>query len=248
MSEESVIMARKPRSTRNARPLAGGAASVSEPSEKSARERIIQSFMELLAEKPIEEIGLTEIAQRAHTSLAELRGMFTSKLAMLAGHVKEIDRQTLAGEDADITEELPRERLFDVLMRRLELLETRRAAVRSLLRSCRRNPGLAFTLNGLAVRSQQWMLEAAGIDAAGPRGAVRAQGLALLFASVLRTWVDDEDPGHARTMAALDRALARGQRLSGLLDELCRIRQFVRRSRRRRPWSESGPNEETAAV
>jgi hypothetical protein len=43
---------------------------------------------------------------------------------------------------------------------------------------------------------------------------VRAQGLALLFASVLRTWVDDDDPGLARTMAALDRALARGQRWS----------------------------------
>jgi AcrR family transcriptional regulator len=241
-------MARKPRSTRNARPPAGGAASGSEPGEKSARERIIQSFMELLAEKPIEEIGLADIARRAQTSLAELRGMFASKVAMLAGHVKEIDQQVLAGEDADMAEELPRERLFDVLMRRLELLEPRKAAVRSLLRSCRRDPGLAFALNGLAVRSQQWMLEAAGIDAAGPRGTARAQGLALLFASVLRTWVDDEDPGHARTMAALDRALARGQRLSGLLDELCRISRFVGRPRRRRPWSESGPDEKTAAA
>jgi AcrR family transcriptional regulator len=241
-------MARKTRSTRSARPPARGAASGSEPGEKSARQRIIQSFMELLAEKPIEEIGLAEIAQRAQTSLTELRGMFASKLAMLAGHVKEIDQQVLAGEDADMTEELPRERLFDVLMRRLELLEPRKPAVRSLLRSCRRNPGLAFALNGLAVRSQQWMLEAAGIEAAGPHGMARAQGLALLFASVLHRWVDDEDPGHARTMAALDRALARGQRLSGLLDVLCRIPQFVGRSRRRGPRSESGPNEETAAA
>ena len=45
----------------------------------------------------------------------------------------------------------------------------------------------------------------------------------MLFASVLRTWVDDDDPGQARTMAALDRALARGQRFVGLLDDLCAI-------------------------
>ncbi len=87
------------------------------------------------------------------------------------------------------------------------------------MRSATRNPGLAFALNGLAVRSQQWMLTAADIDASGPRGMVRAQGLALLFASVLRTWVNDDDPGLARTMAALDRALARGQRWSGFLDD-----------------------------
>ena len=59
------------------------------------------------------------------------------------------------------------------------------------------------------------MLTAAGIGASGPRGMVRAQGLALLFGSVLRTWVNDDDPGLARTMAALDRALGRGQRFVG---------------------------------
>ena len=86
-------------------------------------------------------------------------------------------------------DEPPRERLFDVLMRRLETLAPHREAVRSLLRSAGRNPPLAVALNGLAVRSQQWMLTAAGISASGPRGMMRAQGLALLFGSVLRTWV-----------------------------------------------------------
>ena len=135
-----------------------------------------------------------------------------------------------------MAEEPPRERLFDVLMRRLEILAPHREAVRSLLRSARRNPPLALALNGLAVRSQQWMLTAAGIGASGPRGMMRAQGLALLFGSVLRTWVDDDDPGLARTMAALDRALGRGQRFAGLLDDLCMLpsRLCRLRSRRRR--------------
>ena len=69
----------------------------------------------------------------------------------------------------------------------------------------------------------QWMLTAADINAGGPGGALRAQGLALLYASALRTWVDDDDPGLARTMAALDRELARGGRWAGLLDTLCRF-------------------------
>jgi hypothetical protein len=135
-------------------------------------------------------------------------------------------------------EESPRERLFDVLMRRLELLEPHKEAVRSLLRSSMRNPALALALNGLAVRSQQWMLAAAGIGSSGPKGILRAQGLAMLYANVLRTWIDDDDPGLSRTLAALDRELARGQRLAGLLDGLCRIPEracaFTRPSRRPR--------------
>ncbi len=117
-------------------------------------------------------------------------------------------------------------------MRRLEALAPHKEAVRSLARSAMRNPGLALALNGLAVRSQQWMLTAADIGASGPKGMMRAQGLALLFAQVLRTWVNDDDPGLARTMAALDRALARGQGWSSLLDNVCAIPACVARVRR----------------
>jgi len=213
---------------------------------KPPRERIIAAFMSLLADKPIEQIGFAGIAREAGVSLVELRDLYGSTLAILAAQMKETDRAVLAADAADMAEEPPRERLFDVLMRRLEVLEPHKAAVRSLTRSASRNPGLAFALNGLAVRSQQWMLTAADIDAAGPRGMVRAQGLAILFASVLRTWVDDDDPGHARTMAALDRALARGQRWSGFLDGLDRMQQCVTRGRRQRRRDRD--DEETVAA
>jgi AcrR family transcriptional regulator len=197
----------------------------------------MQALLALLAEQPIERIGLADIAARAEVSLAELRGEFSTPLAIFAAHVKELDRKVLAEIDPELDEESPRERLFDVLMRRLELLTPHKHAIRSLLRSALRNPPLALALNGLAVRSQQWMLTAAGIGASGPTGMIRAQGLALLFTQVLRTWVDDDDPGLSRTLAALDRELARGQRFSGLLDDLLRIPQtacaFGQRVRRR---------------
>ena len=172
-----------------------------------------------------------------------------STLAILAAQVKETDRAVLAGSDADMAEEPPRERLFDVLMRRIEVLAPHKAAVRSLARSASFNPGLAFALNGLAVRSQQWMLTAADISASGPTGMMRAQGLALMFASVLRTWLNDDDPGLARTMAALDRALAQGQRWSRFLDDLGRIPACVGRLRpRRRRRRRDEPGDETIAA
>jgi len=192
------------------------------PAANTPREKIIEAFMALLAERPFEKIGFTDIAERAGMSLADLRGEFASPLAILAAHVKELDRQVLAGSDPDMDEESPRERLFDVLMRRLELLAPHKQAVRSLMRSARRDPPLALALNAMTVRSLQWMLTAAGINASGPKGMVRSQGLALLYANVLRTWVDD-DEDQTRTLAALDSQLARGQRFVGLLDELCRI-------------------------
>jgi AcrR family transcriptional regulator len=231
-------MARAPRQPAAARP--------SPPDGKSERERIVDAFINLLDEKAFEKIGLGEIAERAGVSLAELRNAFASKLAILAAYLKEIDRQVLAGIDGDMADEPPRERLFDVLMRRIDALAPHKAAVRSLVRSAGRNPGLALALNGFAVRSQQWMLTAADISAAGPRGMLNAQGLALLFASVLRTWLHDDDPGLARTMSALDKALGRGQRYAGFLDDLCRIPAGLCRLRPRRRRGDA--EEETVAV
>jgi AcrR family transcriptional regulator len=238
-------MARRPASKS---PRKSTRAPASQPAgAASERDKIIAAFLALLAEKPIEQIGFAAIAEEAGVSLTQLRGEFASKLAILAAHLKAVDRAVLAEDFSDMAEEPPRERLFDVLMRRLEALAPYREAVRSLIRSAGRNPPLALALNGLAVRSQQWMLTAAGINASGPRGMMRAQGLAVLFGSVLRTWIRDEDAGLARTMAALDRALARGQRFAGLLDDLCRIPSRLCRLRPRRRRRDDDADDTVAA-
>ena len=224
-------MARKAKSRQPARAASAASAGTN-------RDKIIEALMTLLADHAIEDIGLADIASEADVTLSELRAEFGSPMAMLAAYIKDIDRKVLDGGDDDMDDESPRERLFDVLMRRLELLEPHKPAIRSLIRSAMRNPPLALTVNAHSVCSQQWMLTAAGIGASGPKGMIRAQGLALMFANVIRTWVNDHDEGHARTLAALDRELARGQRLVGLLDELCKIperaRQFTRGGRRSR--------------
>ncbi|QRG08773.1 hypothetical protein EZH22_11100 [Xanthobacter dioxanivorans] len=108
-------------------------------------------------------------------------------------------------------------------MRRLDALEPHKAAVRGLRRSARTDPALALRLLRLSEASQRWMLAAAGIDCTGLSGSVRAKGLALLFARVIDVWLEDEDPGLAPTMAALDRELAGGAKLLGMLDDIAYI-------------------------
>jgi AcrR family transcriptional regulator len=216
------------------------------PRGTSDRDKAVDALMALLAEQPFEDIGLAEVAGRAGLKLSQLRAEFGSTLAILAAHIKDIDRAVLAGGDADMTDEPPRERLFDVLMRRLEALAPYKDAIRSILRSARRHPGLAVALNAMAVRSQTWMLEAAGIGASGLRGALRAQGAALMFARVLNVWVDDESEGLDRTMAALDRGLASAERWDGFVGDLCAIPCALRGPRRRRRFRHEDEEAEAA--
>ncbi|MGE0753465.1 MAG: TetR/AcrR family transcriptional regulator [Variibacter sp.] len=217
--------------------------------DRSDRDKIIDAFLELLAERRFEEIGFGDVATKADVPLASCRRQFNALIAVYAAHVARIDAAVLEGLDPAMAQESPRERLFDIIMRRLEALAPHKAAMRSLARSARRNPPLALALNGIAARSQQWMLTGANISAHGLRGALRAQGLALLYIDVLRTWLHDDDPGLARTMAALDRALGRGQQFAHCLDRLCAcIPPPLHRSRRWRPRDHSNDPGEQPVV
>lgn len=226
-------MVRKPeRQTKRPTPAKAAA---TPPGSGSDRDKAVAALMDLLTEQSFEDIGLAEVAGRAGIKLSQLRAEFGSTLAILGAHVKAIDHIVLAGGEPDMADETTRERLFDVLMRRLEALAPYKEAVRSVMLSARRNPGLALALNAMSVRSQRWMLEAAGINASGPRGAIRAQGAALMFARVMAVWIDDdEEEGHDRTMAALDRGLASAARWAGFVDDLCSIPKCILRGPRRR--------------
>ena len=92
-------------------------------------------------------------------------------------------------------------------MSRLEALQPYKAALRSIAKA----PPADSSLIMPYLNTQRWMLTAAGINADGVSGLVRTGGLGSLYASVFRTWLDDDDPGHARTMAALDRRLRRSE-------------------------------------
>jgi hypothetical protein len=156
-------------------------------------------------------------------SLADFRDHFPSKGAVLAGFVRRIDRIVLEGTTADLAGEAAKERLFDVLMRRIDALKPYRDALQSVSDWVRGDLLGSASLNGVMVNSMRFMLEAAGIESEGPVGTLKLQGLAMAWNRVLDTWFEDDDPGLSATMAALDRELTRGDRLVARAEDLQRL-------------------------
>jgi AcrR family transcriptional regulator len=218
---------------------------------EETRNRIVDALMELAAEGPYADVTLMAIAERAGVSLATLREAFDGRLAMLREFARRIDRQVLEGS-GETTEESPRDRLFEVIMRRFDVLAPYKAGLKSIAAAARRQPSLALALGAIGLASQPWMLAAADIGATGPRGAVKAQGLALVQAGAAAVWLEDEDSDLGRTMAALDKGLRRGERALARLDRaaacLCRPLEALSAWRcGRRPEAEADEAPEQAA-
>jgi AcrR family transcriptional regulator len=190
------------------------------------RERIVDALMGLAAEGPWEEISLADVADRAGVSLVQFRDFFPSKGAVLGAFSRRIDRQVLEGASAG---ESPKDRLFDVLMRRFDAMAPYKAALKNINEWAMRDPLALPSLNQLALNSLRFMVEAAGLSSEAPLGALKLQGLALAWTHVFHIWLADDSADNSKTMAALDHELARGETLVERADEARRRLEPVAR-------------------
>jgi AcrR family transcriptional regulator len=193
----------------------------SDPKPADLRGKIVDALMELASEHRFEDISIRDICKTAGVSLADFRDAFPSKGAILAGFSRRIDHVVLAQDSEELADESPRERLFDVLMRRLEAMAPYREGLREASAWLRRNPSSAFAINQVVTNSMRFMLEAAGIEVdGGAARAIKLQGLAFAWARIVGVWLQDDDPSLSKTMAELDRELTRGERAVGGVDRL----------------------------
>jgi AcrR family transcriptional regulator len=170
---------------------------------------VIDAAMALAAERSWHGLALADIAVAAGIGLIDLYRVFRSKPAILGALSRRIDAATIdLPAEADAS---ARDRLFEVLMHRFDLLTPYKPGLKGLACDARRG-----RLDGLALachlpRSLAWMLEASGVSASGLKGKVRIKLLGLVYLSTLRIWLRDDSPDLAKTMAALDKALRRAE-------------------------------------
>jgi len=210
--------------------------------EQTVNGRIIAAAMRLAAQRPWNDITLRQIAEEAGIGLVEMRREFPAKPAIVAAFTRAADDAVLARAAKPSPEQPARDRIFDVIMTRFDVLTPYKAALKSIADS---HPMDSAILKK-AWASQAWMLHAAGVPTDGPLGSIRVAGLGTVYASVAATWLEDTDPGLARTMAALDRRLKRGEETMRIASGMCDSASDLLGNLRRRFSREAKPAEAAA--
>lgn len=167
---------------------------------------LIAAAFQVAADQGWRSASIAAAARAAGLSLPRARERFPSRAALLVRFGRRADQAALQEASADGP---PRDRLFDLLMRRIDALQTHRAGVLALLRALPAEPPTALLLALATRRSMRWMLEAAGIPASGISGELRVRGLVAVWLWTVRAWRGDETEDLSATMAALDVALRR---------------------------------------
>jgi AcrR family transcriptional regulator len=175
-------------------------------------DRLIDAALKLAEKRGWRQVTLAEIARAAGASLAETYRVAPSRSAVLDAFARRIDAEILGADAVEKDSVRPRDRVFDVLMRRFDALQRHRRAVVAILRDIMGDPIAMAASASQFRRSMRWMGEAAGLPMDGLGGMARTKAIALAWAMALRTWVEDDTPDLSRTMASLDQRLRWAER------------------------------------
>lgn len=183
----------------------------------SADERLVANAFALIAERGWRHLSVAEAARRADVPLAEARGRFPCRIAVLMRFGRLADQAALTGA---LTDGPMRDRIFDVVMRRIDMLQAHRAGVLALFRDLPFDPLTAAILATASLRSMAWLLDGVGADTTGLRGALRVKGMLAVWLYTVRAWQNDESEDLSATMAALDSGLTRASQAEVSVSDL----------------------------
>jgi hypothetical protein len=175
---------------------------------------LLGAAFSLAAERGWGRVSVGDAARRAAVPLDRARARFPVRALVLLRFGSLADQAALAEASPDGP---ARDRLFGLLMRRIDTLQAHREGVLALFRHLPTDPCMAAILVAANFRSMRWMLEGAGIEATGARGKLRTKGLLAVWLATVRAWRGDASADLSATMAALDRALRRAEQVEGWL-------------------------------
>jgi len=209
-----------------AKAKAGKSSPSSTPPAGADLDRIIDAALEEAAAMGWRNVAMTAVAERAGLALGAVLTKVPTRAHLVAKFFDRLDERTLATVTSVDPADSVRDRLFDLVMRRFDALNTHRDGARALVAGLRFDPPSLAAVTCRADRSAAALLAAAGVSPDGLIGYARMQGFKVVMLCAVRAWMDDESADLSKTMAALDRALGRAE-------------QFARFKGFRRPQAEA---------
>ena len=184
-------------------------------------DKIATAALQLAAKHGWDKVTLEQIGKAAKIPTSQMRHVATDKDAVLGIIVKRTDAMVKKHFAKTKPDGSPRDRLFDVMMARFDVLQSDRKAFVSIMASVRKNPAAAKTLLPALTQSMKSALEHAGISSTSPTYPASVAGLGIIHGLTACTWVRDESKDLSKTMAVLDKLLSQAERL---LDIFCRAK------------------------
>ena len=182
----------------------------------------LDAALDMAAKSGWNSVSIEKIARRLKKSLPAVKAAFPDKTSLVTGLLKKIDAETgrryrqtqVSGRGNE------RDRLFDILMTRVDIVQSNRAGFVSIFGSYRKNLPDAFALVQPMHQSMSSVIALADVEktvATHARPSLQSWVLLGVYVSVMAVWAEDETRDLSKTMAALDKRLELFEKATGYM-------------------------------
>ncbi|MFZ1426855.1 MAG: hypothetical protein WAS21_08815 [Geminicoccaceae bacterium] len=179
--------------------------------KKTPEPDIIALAFQLVAERGWRDLSLTELARRADVPLARVYAELPDRGALVRVLGRRVDAQMLALQIQELEGMTPRERVFELVMRRFDAMAPYKDGLRAIARQAGSDPALLATSLCNIGRLSRWLLDVAETADPWPVAGVARRVLAAIYVRTFQVWLDDDTPDMARTLAELDLRLQQAE-------------------------------------
>lgn len=189
------------------------------------RESLVDRALELIAARGWSGCDTAAVIAAAGVTEEEFHREFGSMLSLVIAASRRVTAAMHAARAQFEPEDSVRDRLFALVMARVDAARAFKPAIAELARAAPRDPLLAATGARVLGQAARTTLAGAGIATQGPSGFARVSGFtAGVILPVVRAWLDDDSEDDAKTMATLDRCLERAERFASAADPCAEAR------------------------
>jgi hypothetical protein len=183
----------------------------------STEQNFAETTLRLIAKNGWESLSLEAIAKASKSSVANVKKHFGDKSKIIPFLVTYVTRATIKSVGKVDVSQTPRDRLFEIMMARCDVLQQNRIAFQAIVKALKNDSRTAASLLLAQREAMQSMLHHVGLADHGLRQHITVVGLMGVYAATVWAWHRDETIDMSRTMAALGRALSAANRLADIV-------------------------------
>jgi hypothetical protein len=179
------------------------------------KNKLIQISLDMAANNPWADISLYDIAKKADIPHGDAMALCPDTSTIFMAYGRQVDLKVAEAFDGESWQGMnEKDRLFDVLMERFDILNENRAGVISILNAITQDPKQMVCLSPMVCQSIEHMMRVAQVSSDGWKGTLKLTSLSGLYLKTLRDWVRDDAADMPATMASLDKGLGYFEKLN----------------------------------
>jgi hypothetical protein len=182
--------------------------------KEDLQQKAINAALEIIGSQGFSALNFDSLAENLKCEKAELEALFIDPVDIVNSYFHHVNLRLCKDFRSPEPNLDVRERLFDIMMARFDILNDNRQAVINISKECCANPQIMFSCLPSLYQAMSFMLDYAQVPTKGCRGALKTFALGSIYLRVFKSFENDESEDLSKTMATLDNALSRAESLA----------------------------------